>query len=105
MEEIMASCPLCGSENVRNYDDKIKCFMCNKTYDKNVIQLIKEVEEIITVQGRKDLEEQILNTKDFKTFLNMLNAVKNMKRFCPYCGDKIDLECKICPSCGVLIRN
>ena len=105
MEEIMISCPLCGSEDVKNYDNKIKCVECNKTYNKKVIQLIKEVEEIISAQNRKDLEEQILNCKDFKTFLNMLNAVKNMECFCSYCGDKIDLRSKICPSCGVLIKN
>jgi len=105
MEEITVSCPLCGSEDVKNYDNKIKCFVCNKTYNKIVIQLIKEVEETISVQNRKDLEEQILNSKDFITFLKILNAVKNMEQFCSYCGDKIDLKCKICPSCGVLIKN
>lgn len=105
MEETILSCPLCGSQDVKNYDNKIKCLDCNKTYDNAIIQLIHEVWDIISIEKRNDLYRQILDAKDFISFISLLKAIKNKKYFCPYCGEEVDLKCKICPLCGIIIKN
>lgn len=105
MGKTLIYCPLCGSKNINHIENNIKCFDCNKTADNRVIELINQVEEIISNEKRNDLQEYILNAPDLPSFKERLLEIKNRNWNCPYCGKKIDIECKICPACGVFLTN
>ena len=102
-EEKSNECPLCRKTNIISYDSKIKCLECNKTYDIKILNLIYEVEKKLKTLSSnlsKNLLKQILDVHDQTTFVDLLNFVKNLDYFCPYCGAKIDTTHLVCTLCN-----
>ncbi|MFX1365846.1 MAG: hypothetical protein ACFFCE_00205 [Promethearchaeota archaeon] len=106
MSKNFINCPMCDSENVIQFEYKINCLDCGKITDINIIELIDEVEEIISNEKREDLKQYVLDAPDLTSFIERLSEIKSRHWICPYCGKKVELKCKICPTCGIfLIRK
>lgn len=105
MSKNFINCPLCGSINIIQFEYQINCLDCNKISNIDIIELIDEVEEIISNEKREYLKKYILEAPDLTSFKERLAEIKDRNWICPCCGKRNELNCKICPSCGVFLVN
>ena len=70
-------CPVCKGKKIKDYGDKFKCFDCNKTYDRKIIELIKKVENLVKINKDNAAREKILGASSLNDFIIALLDVIN----------------------------
>jgi hypothetical protein len=99
------NCPRCNGKKVVDFEDKIKCLDCKLTFDKKIISLIEDKANILANEENEAILRQILESKNLDDFIDLLKKIDDTSSFCPYCFSKMEKNLRICPSCGVFIKD
>ena len=105
MTQKYKKCPRCNGKKIVDLANKIKCLDCKLTFDKKIIQLIEDKAYILANEENEEILRQILDSKNLDEFYELLNDVDDDLSYCPYCFGKIAKNLKICPLCGIYLKD